>query len=125
MADLVSLLAVIGALAGGAMALGILLLDRRTATRWLFAAGMASLSLETLFGGFAHGAVEPQEVAYWENWSLVFMGLLPGLWLAFSLRYARGDSRKALVRWQLVLAVFFLIPFALVGFSHGDFVAAV
>jgi putative PEP-CTERM system histidine kinase len=125
MAETASLLGFCGALLSAAIALGILVFSQRSGTRWLLAAGMASLSLESLFSAFASGALMAPEAAYWHNWSLLAMGLLPCTWLAFSLRYARGEHRNASSGWQVGLIVAFLFPAGLAVVSRGEFVEAV
>jgi putative PEP-CTERM system histidine kinase len=42
------------------------------------------------------------------------MSVLPGIWLFFSLTYARGNYAEFLKRWRLVLVAAFLLPVGLV-----------
>src|SRR5882724_2419599 len=120
-----SLLAFSSGLLAGALAFGVFFQSRRAIQHWLFAAGMATLALESLCAGFAADAVLPEEVAYWQDWRLLAMAILPGTWLAFSLCYARGDGRKFLLSWWPSLALAFLAPLALAILFHGRLVAAV
>ncbi len=111
------------ALAGVGIAVAVLLPDRRSVAKWMFAAGMAILAMESYCSGRAASAAQleaPDEVLYWENWRLFATALLPGIWLAFSLTFARGDYRGSLHRWQWVLAVTFAIPPLLALAFAGD-----
>lgn len=50
------------------------------------------------------------EVAIWQRYKLMGIALQPGIWLLFSLAYARGNARDFLAKWRLVLIVAFLLP---------------
>ena len=41
------------------------------------------------------------------------LSLLPGIWLAFSLSYARGNAREFLTKWRLPMAGAFFLPVGL------------
>ena len=92
------------------MAVAVLFRDRHSHYHRLFAAGMFLFAAEEVFRGFAYGAVLPADVIYWQERVLVVSAVLPVVWLAFSLSYARGSG--ALVRssskWGML--ALFLIP---------------
>lgn len=81
---------------------------------WLFVAGMAVLAVEGVFTGLSAAAVLPDRAAYWQTWRLSTWACLPGIWLWFSLSYARDRSRKRRLGWRIVLAGIFLAPASLV-----------
>ena len=58
----------------------------------------------------------------WLRRALVAKALIPGVWLAFSLTYSRGNAREFLQRWWLILGAFFVVPIGLVAASYGDLV---
>jgi putative PEP-CTERM system histidine kinase len=111
------------ALFGGAIALIAVFRQRRSLAGWLFIAGMALLSCESIFAALMADAVVAEEVVHWENWALITMSFLPGVWLLFSLSFARGNYREFLAKWRLVAGAAFLIPITLVLCSHGKLVA--
>ncbi|HEY5813000.1 MAG TPA: histidine kinase N-terminal 7TM domain-containing protein, partial [Terrimicrobiaceae bacterium] len=105
-----SLLAFAAALFCGALAVAAPLRNRHSLASWCFFAGMATLALESLFGGLSLLTPQAEEVAYWQSLVLVAKAFLPGFWLAFSLTYSRGNYLEFLNRWRLFLATAFLVP---------------
>ncbi|MDE3068165.1 MAG: PEP-CTERM system histidine kinase PrsK [Verrucomicrobiota bacterium] len=92
----------------------------RSLAPWAFVAGMLAFAAESLFYGLTVDAVLPDEMVYWQDWGLMAMSLLPGIWLFFSLTYARGNYREFLAKWRLPLAVAFLVPVGLAfWFRHA------
>ncbi len=98
---------------GGAMAVGGMVRARNLADRWTFVGGMAVLATERVISGLLAGATTEAEIIHWEIWRLTAASLIPGLWLLFSLSYARGNAREFLLRWRLPLAGAFLLPVGL------------
>jgi putative PEP-CTERM system histidine kinase len=98
----------------GLVALIALVRGRRLFPMWLFAAGMALLGVESLFLGMATAELDRDQAAHWQHWRLEVMALLPGVWVLFSLSYARGNPREFFRQWRYVLAGLFAVPLALV-----------
>ena len=98
----------------GLLALTIFTRQFRSFPRWAFSAGMLAFAAESLFAGLAARAVPLEVVARWQNLAFVAMAFLPGLWLLFSLTYARGNSGEFLSRWSVVVACAFIVPLTLV-----------
>lgn len=94
----------------GLLGLGALLRARRSPERWAFAAGMFVLATERTFSGLLAGAITPHAAYQWQLWRLTALSFLPGIWLAFSLTYARGNAREFLRKWRFALAASFLLP---------------
>ena len=111
-----SLLAFAAAFFSGALAVAVLFRKRRSFAAWCFFAGMATLAVESALGGISLQASHPENVAYWQSLALVTKSLLPGIWLAFSLSYSRGNYREFLATWKFFLAAAFLVP---IGISLG------
>ena len=111
------------ALIGGAIALIAAFRERRSTAGWLFVAGMALLSCECAFSGMMARSLFPVEASRWENWGLLVQCLVPGVWLLFSLSYARGNYREFLDQSRLLLAAVFLIPIAAAIYCRGDLLA--
>jgi putative PEP-CTERM system histidine kinase len=100
---------------GAVLAIGSALKAGRLPDRWAFAAGMAALSAERCFAGLMAGAVSPNAAYHWQISRLAVLGLFPGVWLLFSLSYARGNAREFLHKWRYVVGMAFVVP-ALTGF---------
>jgi putative PEP-CTERM system histidine kinase len=115
-----AMLALAGAVCCGALALGALLRDRRSGVHWTFFGGMAVLLAESLCAWHSAQAGSPQEMLRWQRWRLVTLAPLIGLWLLFSLSYARGNARQFLSRWWAPLAVAFLLPGTLIIFFRDQ-----
>ena len=108
-----SILAFVAFLSAGGLAIAVAWHERRSIVHWSFAAGMGALAVESLFVGLSANAVLLDTVVHWQVLSVVALSFLPGLWLFFSLTYARGNRREFLARWQLVLVAAFVAPIAL------------
>lgn len=107
------------ALFSGALALAAVFYGKRSITHWCFFSGMALISIESALGGISMSKLASEKVVGWQTLVLVVKSFLPGVWLAFSLTYSRGNYREFLARWRFVLATAFLLPVALaVGFGN-------
>ena len=88
------------------VAAAVLLRERNSLVHRIFAAGMALLAVEEILRGISYGAVLPDDVLYWEKRILAVSTLVPAVWLAFSVTYARVDYRTLLAKWKWgVLAI--------------------
>jgi hypothetical protein len=83
--DAFNILAFCGALCAAAIAVAVVFQGRRSVTHWSFAAGMTVLALEGLCEGLSAGSILPAQVAYWQQWRLTTLSLLPAPWLLFAL----------------------------------------
>jgi putative PEP-CTERM system histidine kinase len=98
------------AFAAGLTALGVAVavaVSPRSPAQRLFVAGMLLLSADSLAVTFSHIAVLPQDAAFWLLCRLFIVSLTPGVWLAFSIAYARENSRALLkqTRWLWLAAL--------------------
>lgn len=80
---------------------------------WAFVLGMCLLAIESVFTALAFSSGSTPHLVYWQNLRLWATSLLPGLWLLFSLSYARGNYRRFLATWWPSLAIICLLPLAL------------
>lgn len=119
---LVQVIHFLAMLAATGVVVMVLVSERRSTAKWLFVAGMAALAVEALFGALAVHAPAPDGTRYWQNWRMFATSLLPGIWLSFSLTFARGDYQSSLVRWRWVLAAAFVCPIILALGSAGDLI---
>ena len=112
------------ALFAGAVAFTVAWYERRSPAHWPFVVGMAVLVGESILSGLAAAASGWEEIAYWQNWKLLTMAFLPGIWLFFSLSYSRGNYREFLRKWRFPLIAAFVAPIALVGLFGGKLIIA-
>jgi putative PEP-CTERM system histidine kinase len=121
----IAILDFVAALVGGLLASTVAWTRRGSVSHWIFSGGMVVLAAESLFLGFAAGSSLPEERVFWEKWRLTAMSALPGIWLFFSLTYARGNYSEFLKRWRYVLLAACLLPIALAIGFHDKLVLSV
>ncbi len=103
----------------------VVLLGRRSAANGLFFVGMIAQACVSTFDSLALRTSAFHDILFWEGSGLFAKSFLPGIWLAFSLSYSRGNYREFLARWRLVLATAFILPLILtIGFQE-DLVQAI
>ncbi|TMA04542.1 MAG: hypothetical protein E6J89_19975, partial [Deltaproteobacteria bacterium] len=96
------------------MAAVVLLREKHTFVPRVFATGMFLLAAEELCRGLGYRAILPADVLYWQKRTMAISALIPGVWLAFSVSYARVNSSKSLSRWKGWLIASIAIPLAFV-----------
>jgi putative PEP-CTERM system histidine kinase len=97
------------------LTVSVLLRDRHSLSHRVLAAGTFLLAVEELLRGLSYGAVLPTDIIYWQKRVTAVSVLIPGVWLVFSISYARVNFRSLLSKWKWVLLA--------VGFSPIVFVA--
>jgi putative PEP-CTERM system histidine kinase len=111
--NFVNLLPFVSATLGAALAATGLVQSHRTVSRWAFAGGMILLAIESVMIGLetgrGFGATSPLE---WQQRRLIVLSLVPGIWILFSLSYARGDVAKMIGRWRWILGAAVVVPLA-------------
>lgn len=118
-------LALGSALFSTGLAVAVMLGRRRSLAAWWFSAGMAVLAAESVFNALGFRAVSSEHVQRWQTCALLAKSSLPGVWLAFSLSYSRGNYRQFLLRWRPLLVAAFLLPLALVAGFRGELLTAI
>jgi putative PEP-CTERM system histidine kinase len=113
------ILAWAGCAGGGALALFVAGQGQRAFTPWIFVAGMLVFAAESACYGLTITAASPDEMVYWQQWRLAAGSLAPGLWLLFSLSYARGNYREFLDLWRIPLIAAFVLPVGLAIWFHS------
>src|SRR5579863_5842451 len=114
-----AILAFVAAIFGGALALGVAWQGQRSLARWAFVAGALVLAIESLFIYLCLQALEPEAgvrgetFIQWQKYKLLAGSFAPGVWLFFSLCYARGNSKEFLAEWKYALGTAFVIPIGL------------
>jgi putative PEP-CTERM system histidine kinase len=70
----------------------------------------------------ATNASTPEEMISWQLWRFLAVALIPGIWLVFSLSYARGSAWESLGKWRFFIAGAFILPLCLAIAFHGSLV---
>ena len=95
--------------------------DRRSFIHRVFALGMVALAVEALFNGFASQAVSITEMIRWQRLELVAVAFIPGIWLVFSLIFARKNYREIIKKWRWTILGAFVVPWVLIFVSFEHF----
>src|SRR5215471_15914842 len=90
----------------------VLLRDKNSFVHRVFGLGMFFFALEEVVLGLAYGAVLPEDVVYWQKRAIALSTLLPGIWLTFSVTYARANWRRSLSSWKWILLTCGVVPVA-------------
>jgi putative PEP-CTERM system histidine kinase len=106
------------------LALIVIWNDRRSVAHLAFVCGMVLMAGEAMCFALTTDAILPEEMVHWQNWRLAIMSFLPGIWLFFSLSYARGNYSESLKRWRLPLVAAFVLPIGLLILSGGHFIVS-
>ncbi len=87
----------------------------------VFAAGMILFALSAGFVGLAWEASGPEGFLFWTRWRFAAASLIPGLFLLFSISFARSNYREQINRWKWVLVLSFAVPVSLTVFFREAF----
>ena len=98
-----------------ALAMVVLSRDRRSFSNRVFIVGMLALAARELAHARVSEVLPASELLGWYRVRLSFEALLPGIWLLFSLSFARKNYREFLRKWRWAIAAVFTIPLLLVG----------
>ena len=102
--------------------MAVLFRNRRSFAGWCFFAGMTTLAVESALEGISLQNSQPEDVAYWQSLALMTKSFLPGIWLAFSLSYSRGNYREFLDTWKFFLAAALLFPVGILLGFHSELI---
>jgi putative PEP-CTERM system histidine kinase len=112
------LLAFTSATLCGGLAMFGFLANPRLFVHQVFASGMMSLALVQLCTGMTAQAVLATEIVRWEHLRLLAAAWIPGVWLLFSLSFARPHDRAMAAPWRWIIVASFLLPVVLVSIFH-------
>jgi len=122
--NLESGLAYLSAALGGILALGAAIRAGRAIDRWAFVLGMTVLTVEAVCSGLMGGSPSPNGMYQWQMLRLTAAAFLPGVWLLFSLTFARGNARDFLREWRFVFLFVTLLPIGAVVFFRPGLIVA-
>jgi len=124
MIDLDSAVAYLAAAACGVLAVGLFALRPRSFVHRTFALCMAALAASEVCAALASDAQWLSEVVRWERLRLVCLAPVTGLWLLYSLSFARSNYREHVRRWRWTVAALLIAPVALATL-FGDAMLAI
>ena len=107
------------------LALLVLLRDRRSFVHRIFSAGMIALALEAVVTGLTCQTISAEGTLFWYRLKMIPTAVLPGIWILFSLSFARGDDRGLVIRWKGLVLMAFVIPLALTTIFNSSLFAGV
>lgn len=102
------------AAAGAGLVIATLIRPHRTVATWAFAAGIVVLAAESLLVGLSAAGHTPGSAPSdrWLGWQFAILSVVPGLWILFSVTYARGVTRRLLSRRPLLIVAAIALPLA-------------
>ena len=120
-----SIMSYIAAAGAFGIAVAVVLRNYRSFIHVVFAVGMALFGIEALLICLAAQASFADDMLQWQWYRLLASSFLPGVWLMFSISFARANYREFLSRWKWTLAGLFIVPPCLVlFFREGLFLAS-
>ncbi len=115
-----ALLSFTGAFFSISLAILAFLRGRYSSIHKIFVIGMLALGLEAVLMGMGFLAASPEEKVEWLYFGTIGTAFLPGVWIAFSLGFGRGEMKEAIYKWKVFLVSAFIIPLILV-LAFGKF----
>ncbi|HSR10985.1 MAG TPA: histidine kinase N-terminal 7TM domain-containing protein, partial [Thermodesulfobacteriota bacterium] len=106
------------------LAVGLVSLSRdpRSFVHRAFAAGFAVLAAEALFTALSFHADSVSQTVFWQRLKIAAGSLAPGVWLVFSITFARADYGEFVKKWAWILAAMFAVPAAVLALSFDSLV---
>ncbi len=87
----------------------------------IFALGMLVFAIEQGLQGMVSQTISPERAIFLSWIKNVFTALLPGVWLLFSLSFARVNYKEVIARWKWVILPTFVLPVILSGVFKNFF----
>ena len=108
--------------AGLALALAgrVAFFQQRSLETGVFIFALVALAADSLLGGFSLSAPDQRAAQDWYQWRFLALAFTPGLWLAFSVIYARGNYDTFLRRWRWVILTLLVALPVLALVFRGD-----
>lgn len=108
--DIYSFISYLAALSSIGTALLVLFRDPHSFVHRTFAGGMAILAAQAALTGLGFQDISYVEVIPWQHYQLIPYALSLGVWLVFSLSFARANYREFLDQWKWVILAFLVLP---------------
>lgn len=108
-----------GACLAIALAARVFLRERMSVSTLAFVLGLLLLAVEGALVSISFRTTDPDRAIQWYRWRFAPLALVPGIWLAFSVTYARGNYAAFWRRWLPIIACFcLLVPAVAIGFQN-------
>jgi len=88
--------------------------DPRSFVHRVFTVGMALFALTACLTGFAYQATSIDTFLFRHKIAIVFASFLPGLWLLFSVSFARTNYSDQISKWKWFVLLAFVLPVSMV-----------
>jgi putative PEP-CTERM system histidine kinase len=95
--------------------------DRRAFVNYVFATGMVLFALMAVCIGLAWTASIAEDFLFWVWCRFAVASFVPGVFLLFSLSFARLNYGEQISRWKWILALAFVLPVSLLSFFRKAF----
>lgn len=118
-------ISLLSTIVSGGIALGSFLKINHSVARRCFAMGLAVLALESFFSGQAARSITADQELVWETRAFGALAMLPCIWLAFSLTYARGNGAELLKKWRWWLWAMLVLPIGCCVLFWGQLLSVV
>ncbi len=109
-----SIISIIAGLTASGIAAAVVVRNKRSFVNMVFSAGMGLLALEAMLIGVTPQASSLNELFTWEWCRLLASFLVSGVWLVFSVTFARANHYGFLYRWKWIIALLSIAPLGLV-----------
>jgi putative PEP-CTERM system histidine kinase len=120
-----TILSFVAALFSSILGLLVFLRDRHSFVHRIYFAGMIVLAIEATLTGLTYHITSPEEAMFWYRVKMISAAFLPGIWILFSLSFARGDNKGLLYKWKGLVLIAFVIPLALTTLFNSSLFAGV
>jgi putative PEP-CTERM system histidine kinase len=115
-------IAIVSALFCAGLAIGVLFKKGAGLPERIFSIGMILLAVENFCEVMSSLSISATSLASWQSWAAVVKSCVPGVWIAFSASYSRGDGRNFLRKWKWLLLGATILPFLFALSFHADLV---
>jgi putative PEP-CTERM system histidine kinase len=105
--NIISLLAILTTLFVAGM---VFRRDPRSFVHRVAAIGLILLVFEAAIIGFAPTTGSPERIIFWQRIQFLIASFLPGVWVIFSLTFARANYREMLWKWSWVVICVSILP---------------
>src|ERR1051326_8420507 len=107
------------------LAFASLLGKKPSLASWLFFAGMALLSIDSLLSALTPHFTDSSDLLRRLTFGFIVKSFATVTWLGFSLTYSRRDYRESMARWSIPLAIIALLPVVLALGFHDELLRVV
>lgn len=95
--------------------------DPRSFIHRILTFGMALFTLTACLTGFVYQATSIDKLLFWKQTELMSASFLPGLWLLFSVSFARTNYSEQISKWKWILLLAFVLPVSMVTLFKDAF----